>query len=141
MLLIRGAMGARRQKLWAVCALVGSVGLWLGACDLNPQPLPPESPSDNSGSGSENNSIDSGVAGFGSSSGGGSSSGSGGSSGSNAFMSADAGAPVASVGDGAAEIAADSGTDTGPEGGTDASVTDSETGDGSPDASLDATLD
>jgi hypothetical protein len=78
-LLIRGAMGLpRSRKRWVVGAVAAAIAVWLGgaclgACDLNPHPLPPNALS---GSGDED---DATVAGKGSSSGGGSSgSGSGG---------------------------------------------------------------
>jgi len=41
-LLIRGAMGVPGNRRWSVLGtLVACVAVWLGACDLNPQPLPP----------------------------------------------------------------------------------------------------
>src|ERR1700722_10707560 len=79
-LLIRGAMGLpRNRKRWVVGAVAAAIAVWLGgaclgACDLNPHPLPPNALS--SGSGDD---TDATVSGKGSSSGGGGSgSGSGG---------------------------------------------------------------
>jgi hypothetical protein len=120
-LLIRGAMGAPSNRKRSVIGVLAAAvalwlgGSWLGACDLNPQPLPPN------GFGSEG-SLDAATVGAGSGSGGGSSgSSSGGSSGgpfktgadSGLTTGADSGAlPVNSDADAVAPDAG--GSDSGP---------------------------
>lgn len=136
---MRGALF--RPRLWIAGAILGLT--LAGACNLNPQPLPPESdqngsthdasspqlgPTSSSGSGDSSGPSDGS---FASSSGGGSNSGS--SSGATGSP-ADAGAIAEQAEDGVAAVSLDGGTDAGP---ASDSGFDSGTDGASPDAALD----
>jgi hypothetical protein len=122
-LLIRGAMGLpRNRKRWVVGAVAAAIAVWLGsaclgACDLNPHPLPPNA------LGASGDEGDATVAGNGSSSG---SSGSGSGSGGLFSTGGDGGVALPAIDAGAA---ADDG------GGADVSVSpDGGAGDAAADA-------
>jgi hypothetical protein len=112
-----------------VGVVAAAVGLWLGACDLNPHPLPPYGAGENSASGGESDAsvpAANGTSGA-SSSGGGSSSG--------AFEGAEAGTSGSSSGGSTTSPAADGAAPRE----TDAAAGDSGSSlDSAPDGALDA---
>jgi hypothetical protein len=129
-LLIRGAMGLpRNRKRWVVGAVAAAIAVWLGgaclgACDLNPHPLPPNALS---GSGDEG---DATVAGNGSSSG-----GSGSGSGSTFNTGGDGGVALPAIDAGsAADDGGGADVSMSPDAGGDAAADAGDAGDAAADA-------